>query len=128
MRKMKARVYYWKTEFWQALMGVIPSREDFSRYYAKICEVESDDEVTPEDIFEMLNTNEGLKDLLQFKAAVIGHTSMSVGDIVEINGKYYICRDIGWEEIFREERPGANPGEAKNEINASKGEEKKVRG
>jgi len=115
VRKMKARVYYWKNEFWQALLGIIPSKEDFDRYYAKVCEVESDDEVTPEDIFEMLNTNEYLKDLLQFKAAVIGHTSMSVGDIVEIKGKYYICRDIGWEEIFREEeRPGANPGEARN--------------
>ena len=96
-------------------MGIIPSKEDFDRYYAKVCEVESDDEVTPEDIFEMLNTNEYLKNLLQFKAAVIGHTSMSVGDIVEINGKYYICRDIGWQELFREEeRPGSNPGEARN--------------
>ena len=40
---------------------------------------------------------------------------MSVGDVVEINGKYYICRDVGWEEIFREEeRLGANPRGARN--------------
>lgn len=97
---MKASVYYWTRYFSQALLEKTPTREIFDRYYCKICEVEGDNEITPEDIFDMLNTNEVLKTMLQFKAVVIGHTSMSVGDIVEIDGKYYICRNIGWEEVF----------------------------
>lgn len=98
---VKVSVYYWTRAFSEALLEKTPTREIFDRYYYKVCEVEGDTEITPEDMFDMLNTNEDLKRILQFKAVVIGHTSMSVGDIVEIGGKYYICRDMGWEEVFR---------------------------
>lgn len=100
---VKVSVFYWTRDFLGGLLGETPTREIFDRYYSKMCEVEADTEITPEDIFELLNTDKSVKEMLQFKAAVIGHTAMSVGDIVEIGGKYFICRGIGWEEIFKEE-------------------------
>lgn len=106
---MKASVYYWTRGFGQALLGKTPTKAVFDRYYAKICEVEGHTE--PEAIFYILNTDEKLKELLQFKAVFIGHTSMSVGDIIEIGGKYHICRGVGWEEIFKE---GENEGNTNN--------------
>jgi len=29
----------------------------------------------------------------------VGHTSMSVGDIIQINDRYFVCARIGWEEL-----------------------------
>ena len=29
----------------------------------------------------------------------VAHTSMSVGDIIQINDRYYVCARIGWEEL-----------------------------
>jgi len=97
---MKVSVFYWTKHFPQALLGETPTREVFDRCYIKMCEVEGDTEIIPEDVFDMLNTDETLKETLQLKALITGHTSMSVGDIVEIGGKYFICRGIGWEELF----------------------------
>jgi len=31
------------------------------------------------------------------------HTSMSVGDVIKVDNKYYVCKDIGWKEIKDEE-------------------------
>jgi len=99
---MIARVCYFTKDFLNALLGGTPqTRKEFERYYRKLCEIEGNS-LTLEDIFFALNTNEHLQELLQFKAVVIGHTSMCVGDIVEMDGKYFICRSIGWEEIFFE--------------------------
>lgn len=100
---MKVKVYYWNREFGKdALLGATPTREEFERYYMQMCEFEDDrGDITPEDIFEVLNTNEMLQEVIQPKAAIVGHTSMSVGDILEINGEFYICRYVGWERIFK---------------------------
>ena len=43
-----------------------------------------------DDIFRELNINH--------PSDYKGH-SLSVSDIVEINGKYYFCDDLGWKEL-----------------------------
>ena len=48
------------------------------------------DEFTLEDIFEMCNC--------RHPRGYEGH-SMSVSDIVIINGKRWFCNDIGWKEM-----------------------------
>ena len=30
------------------------------------------------------------------------HTSMSVGDIVDVDGTIYLCRDIGWKVLNKQ--------------------------
>ncbi len=30
----------------------------------------------------------------------LSHTSMSVGDVVEVHGKAYVCRPMGWAELL----------------------------
>lgn len=45
---------------------------------------------TLDDIFEMCNLNHPI--------GYLGH-SLSVSDIVHINGKYYYCDSIGWKEL-----------------------------
>jgi len=35
----------------------------------------------------------------------LSHTSLSLGDVVQApNGRYYVCRWLGWEEICERER------------------------
>lgn len=31
-----------------------------------------------------------------------GHTSMSVGDIVSVDGTAYLCQDFGWKQLTKE--------------------------
>ena len=33
----------------------------------------------------------------------VGHTSMSVGDIVVIDGTHYYCASFGWKKLFQDE-------------------------
>ena len=30
------------------------------------------------------------------------HTSMSVGDVIQINEKYFVCKDEGWRELEKQ--------------------------
>lgn len=60
--------------------------DDYEEVYSGVMR----DNVTLEDVFEMGNWRhpEGWK----------GH-SMSVSDIVEIDGKKWYCNDVGWKEL-----------------------------
>lgn len=66
--------------------NIMPKLEDYKLVY----EGEEDDEVELDDIFTKFNIAhpEGFK----------GH-SLSVSDVVELDGKYYYCDDMGWEEV-----------------------------
>lgn len=66
--------------------------------YQLIYEEETDKNLTLDQIFRLFNvvTEEDVKrlDAVNYK----GH-SLSVSDIVEIDGKKYYCDSCGWEEI-----------------------------
>jgi hypothetical protein len=109
---MRAEVYYWGKGYFKALLGYTPTREEFEQKYRKVIEFGEESMeiiwglylgIIPirrlEDIFITLNMDSCVQRLIQTSGA--GHTSMSVGDIVKLGDRFFICRDIGWEEIFQ---------------------------
>jgi hypothetical protein len=61
------------------------------------------DEVILETLFRLFNwVDEGFQPTdkeIGFDRGEARHTSMSVGDVVEISGKTYICASFGWEKV-----------------------------
>lgn len=57
---------------------------------------------TPDEVFAILNDGSSVPNPLttqknqQFVRENGTHTSMSIGDIVEIKGIYHMCEDVGW--------------------------------
>ena len=47
-------------------------------------------------------TGEEFQKAMKEKKVSCGHTSMSVGDIVSVDGTVYLCQDIGWKELNKE--------------------------
>lgn len=66
--------------------NIMPKLEDYNKVY----EYEAEDEVALDDIYRKFN--------IAHPADFTGH-SLSVSDIVEVDGKYYYCDDYGWEEV-----------------------------
>lgn len=66
--------------------GIMPALADYNMVY----ESEADDSTTLDDLFRKFN--------VAHPADFKGH-SLSVSDIVEMDGKYYYCDDYGWEEV-----------------------------
>lgn len=67
-------------------------------YFAK----DTDPEDACERLFHILNAPDEL--LSDAERQVLGdyhrsHPSLSMGDVVEINGKRYACDHVGWKEI-----------------------------
>jgi hypothetical protein len=62
---------------------------------------ESDDTVDSilESAFAMFNHGSGSESELFLKS---NYRSLSVNDIVGINGKYYLCESFGWKEVTAE--------------------------
>lgn len=64
---------------------------------------------TPDEAFAILNGGGCIANPLdtlksqQFIRENGTHTSMSVGDIIEIKGVYYLCEDAGWK-IYKDEK------------------------
>ena|GEM_PF-1106479 len=59
--------------------------------YNKVYEGETEDETTLDDLFRILNIGrkpEGFN----------GH-SLSISDVIEMDGKFYYCDSFGWKEI-----------------------------
>jgi len=63
------------------------SKDDYKTVY----ECERDDDYTLDDAFEEFN----IKHPSDYKAR-----SLSVSDIVEMDGKSYFCMSIGWKQVF----------------------------
>ena len=61
----------------------------------KVCLLDSGEAVTGEKFQEAMKT----------KKVSCGHTSMSVGDIVSIDGINYLCQDIGWKKLINKDEP-----------------------
>ena len=67
--------------------------DQFDQLYREITDVEVDD---PEDAWAQWNAGSGHETQEFYDAEV---RSMSVGDIVEIDGTYYQAKAIGWDTI-----------------------------
>ena len=101
--------------------------EDFSKTHTKVFEGTITNVENQEDVFSAFNndyanplsyTNETNKVCVigdgygsgkDFQQAMkddkveCGHTSMSVGDIVEIDGVCFLCQDFGWHKFTKKE-------------------------
>lgn len=69
------------------------SRSDFDELYEEITEVGTDDF---EQLFAEWNRGSGheSREFLEQKVR-----SLSVGDLAELDGTYYACKPIGWQEL-----------------------------
>ena len=99
---------------------------DFSKTHTKVYEGMLGKDENLEDVFStftndqvnpLSNSNDwnkvcvigdGVGTGKDFQAAMrnknfkVGHTSMSVGDIVSLNGVNYLCADVGWKKLKKE--------------------------
>ena len=53
-------------------------------------------------IGDSVGTGKDFQDAMKNKKIKVGHTSMSVGDIVSLNGVNYLCADVGWKKLKKE--------------------------
>lgn len=86
--------------FAEANLGNLPDqfREDqFDQLYREVAEdIAVDDPSAPEQLWQEWNRGSGYESQVFEEAE---ERSMSVGDVVEVDGTYYIAAPIGWEEI-----------------------------
>ena len=99
---------------------------DFSKTHTKVYEGMLGKDENLEDVFSTFNNDQvnplsnsndwnkvcvigdGVGTGKDFQAAMrnknfkVGHTSMSVGDIVSLNGVNYLCADVGWKKLKKE--------------------------
>jgi len=56
-----------------------------------------------EEIYKATNLYQGeyFERLEKFAAKDRGHTAISVGDIVEVDGNAYVCEDFGWRVVSK---------------------------
>lgn len=107
----KTEVWYWKTEFARDLgMGLnwlqthpewYPEPYNLSKSHVMLGRVDSKD---PEKLFwalqgENWSPNGEARSLI--KSLGLDHTSVSVGDILVIDGMAYFCDNVGWVKIGR---------------------------
>jgi hypothetical protein len=67
--------------------------DQFRQLYREIADIDVDD---PEDAWAQWNAGSGHETQEFYNAEV---RSMSVGDVIEINGTYHQAKAIGWDEI-----------------------------
>ena len=111
----KASIYYWKDIKWMLTVQSedgypnkgdprYPSKGDLKLDYERLpvrLDIKDTTEQSLDDIFQTLNLEtinpmceQKMQDWL--KANGVKHTSMSCGDIIEVEGKYFICDNEGW--------------------------------
>lgn len=73
------------------------AQEEFDQLYREVEEVEIDD---PEAAWKQWNRGTGYESQVFLD---VQERSMSVGDVLEIDGAYYQAQNLGWEEITVEE-------------------------
>lgn len=103
------RVYYWKKEGTRDyLMGKVPDRAEFNKDYVQVWGTDQPQEkkgiALLENLYMRFNNYDsnplsnafGQKKLQHYG---VGHTSMSVGDVVEIEGVEWLCLWNGWGKL-----------------------------
>lgn len=104
MAKEKVRIFYKKEMFIR-----IAAKDVDMDDYALVCERDiyrapgHSDAIILEAHFELFNwVHSGFQPTdpeIRFNRNGADHTSMSVGDIIEINGQKYLCAPAGWEKV-----------------------------
>ena len=61
--------------------------------YNIVWEGEVEDDAELDDIYTKFNL---------FRPSNFGGRSLSVSDIVEMDGTYYFCDDFGWKEVYKD--------------------------
>jgi len=97
--------------------------KDFSKTHTKVFQGVINDNEDQENVFTVFNgyfsnplskanktnkvcivkdklvTGQDFQDAMKNKKVECKHTSMSVGDIVAVDGTNYLCQDFGWKEL-----------------------------
>jgi hypothetical protein len=103
----RCRVLYWKDIKWLtnltlALAGMeseaIPNREDIAKDYEIVADFETWAN-NPEQIWQAMNLEPDRYFIKEAYSRGVGHTSMSVGDIVILGDKAFITISVGFKEI-----------------------------
>lgn len=99
-RKIKFRVYYCDDMDYM-INPKPPTIQEFLKHWHELpFDVEAS---SLEEVYEILNTFHGLSweeyNQLRRFAKKVHHTSMSAGDIVEIDDCFYLCDTEGWRRI-----------------------------
>lgn len=107
---MKVAVFYNKgVAMMSRFDGKLPTPAELITDYAEVYhdETERDYICNPDDLFAIFNdastyaknplANE--KGQAKLKALGVFHTSMSVGDIVQIGEAYHLCQPAGWTKL-----------------------------
>ena len=110
-------IYYWKNTKWlEAVsfaddkeLGRYPTKAEFKRDWKKLpisipyYKMLSLDE-NLSSVFEIMNTRNPMgtpekQRWIRKNLQPHPHTSMSVGDVVKVNKKYYLVLDVGWKKM-----------------------------
>lgn len=108
MTSHPTEVWYMKSWFFKAGIlghaylaaeGMLPDPDDLSKTHAKICSMT---EHNPENVFaamqgEVWNKDGHANDNLARHG--VRHSSMSIGDVIVINGKTYMVDMVGFTEL-----------------------------
>jgi hypothetical protein len=70
--------------------------------YREVWSFNTEEDIEPDDVFAMFNIEEEnplvkRQDIVAAKG--LRHTSMSIGDVVDINGRKYIALSLGWRQL-----------------------------
>lgn len=97
---MKAAIYYWKDPKY-LLLGMplsplpMPTQKDIPKNYKVIWQGDVPENTTRDELFERFNFLP-----VPFRLPPgIKHTSMSIGDIVQLDDIFYICMPLGWKKV-----------------------------
>ncbi len=106
--KLTARVYYWKDIKWntqlsfandEAVKKIMPSFQQFQDEWVKVAELQIES-ADPEEVWVKMNLDVDEYFCREvYPKMVHPHTSMSIGDIVEIEGEYYLAVSVGFKEL-----------------------------
>jgi hypothetical protein len=104
------RIFYWKESKWMSFeygQNSRPTLEDFKRDYVQLpvtnIVTTGDWQAQAGELFDRYNRDDNPMSTPDMQGWIVNnlqphpHTSMSTGDIVEIDGDLYIVKGYGWE-------------------------------
>src|SRR5207249_6569073 len=114
------RVFYWTDS--KYVNGLVPTEKDFRRDYRELPAPSRNLKpiVTGQDALNQLYAEYNdyknpmgtaeMQNWIRDNLLPNRHTSMSIGDIIELDGELWLCRVIGWEKLpFKAQESGQEP-------------------